>query len=96
MVYIGDQHYHGISSPILTFWLFDPGLTTRLYYGYPLRVAEMEVCYSDVWCIKSLGISDRMRDDKIMPLCGAGRSAESILHVTEASAAGGSDDIVAV
>lgn len=96
MVYIGSQHYHGKSSPILILWLFDPGLTPRLYYRYPLRVAEMEMCYSDIWRIKSLDISDRMRGDKIMSRCGTRRSADSIFHAIEGTASGERDDIVAV
>ena len=54
------------------------------------------MCYSRIWRIKSLDISDRTRGDKIMSPCGARRSAGSILHVIEGTAAGERDDIVAV
>jgi hypothetical protein len=67
-----------------------------LCYLFPLHVAE--VWYSHIGCIKSLGISDRMRGDSAMCLYprGSGRGADSILHAVEGSAAGGSDDIAAV
>ena len=66
------------------------------YYLYPLHVAEMAMYYSDIWCVKSLDISDRMRGDTIMSPWGARCSAYSILRAMEGSAAGGSDDIAAV